>query len=308
MMDSGPCTTESGPTQSGILQTAVAVLFISFIGLAPAKAQEASTDGPVRFPDSPYLRIDPEKIVGAETCGECHAQEYQVWAETIHSTQFNTMHRSEQAQGILDRMDFRLAKRESLCLRCHYTAEVDGDRAQALQGVSCESCHGAGRDWIDVHNDYGGATHDTETEENRRQRIERSVAAGMLRPSGDLYSVAANCFECHTVPAERLINEGGHPSGSDFELVAWSDSIRHNFLPAQWSDDQTNHAPTTERKRMMYIVGRILEYEYAIRGIAEATGRSSYAKAMERRAKIAYRNLQQLYGVAPVPEIAEILE
>jgi len=316
MMEELAGTSEPGSSCSGmpfvarrgLLRFLAAFLLTASVAASPLIAQDSGDDGPARFPDSPYLRIDPEKIVGAETCGECHAQEYQVWRETLHSTQFNTMHRSDQAQGILDRMDFRLAKRESLCLRCHYTAEIDDDQAQALQGVSCESCHGAARDWIDVHNDYGGATHDTETEENRRQRIERSVAAGMLRPSGDLYSVAANCFECHTVPAERLINEGGHPSGSNFELVAWSDSVRHNFLPAQWSDDQTNHAPTTERKRMMFIVGRVLEYEYAIRGVAEASERSSYSKAMERRAKIAFRNLQQLYGVAPVPTVAEILE
>jgi len=105
-------------------------------------AQEAP---PRSFSESPFLRIDPDKIRGAEVCGECHAEEAAVWSETRHQTQFATLHRSEKAQNILDNMGFRLAKRESLCLRCHYTATIRRNQARAVTGVSCESCHGAGR-------------------------------------------------------------------------------------------------------------------------------------------------------------------
>lgn len=274
------------------------------LGTAWVLAQEAPSRS---FPDSPYLRIDPEKIRGAEVCGECHAEEAELWMETKHQTQFATLHQSEKAQNILDNMGFRLAKRESLCLRCHYTATVRRDQARAVTGVSCESCHGAGRDYIDIHNDYGGATHDTETEAHRLQRIQGSIEGGMLRPSGDIYAVAANCFECHTVPDERLINEGGHPSGSKIELVAWSDSIRHNFLAAQWSSDRSNRVPTMARNRLLYVVGQILDYEYSLRGLANATKRSPYSKAMERRTKVAYRDLKDIFRVVPLSELNEIL-
>lgn len=259
------------------------------------------------FPESPYLRIDPIKIQEAQTCGECHAQEHDVWSDTKHQTQFSSLHQSDKAQGILDRMDFRLAKRESLCLRCHYTAVIRQDQTRAVSGVSCESCHGAARDWVEVHNDYGGATHETETATHKETRIAESVEAGMLRPSGDLYSVAANCFECHTVPDEKLVNEGGHPSGSDFELVEWSESIQHNFLPAQWSSDTTNHAKSPARKRLMFILGTILDYEYSLRGLASAESRSPYSKAMERRTKVAYRKLSGLGDLVRISEVDEIL-
>ena len=162
------------------------------------------------IPDSPYLRIDPEKIVMSDRddrvpCGECHALEYDTWKETPHSTGFDSMHRSKSAQGILERMDFRLAKRESLCLRCHYTATQPGEQAKAIAGVSCESCHGAARDWENVHNDYGSADYATESPEHKAQRIQASTDGGMLRPSDNIYGVAANCFECHTVPSEELL-------------------------------------------------------------------------------------------------------
>ena len=262
--------------------------------------------------DSPYLRIDPEKIVTSDRdsrvpCGECHTLEYDAWRTTPHATGFDLLHRSEQAQEILDNMGFRLSKRESLCLRCHYTAVIRNDQARAIAGVSCESCHGAARDWVNVHNDYGGADRDTEDATHQQQRIAQSVAGGMLRPSDDVYAVAANCFECHTVPNERLINVGGHPSGSAFELIDWSDEIRHNFLQAQWSNDETNRPKTPARKRLMYVVGSALNYEYSIRAAAEATEQGRYAKAMERRVKVARRNLEKVYRASPIPAVQSIL-
>ena len=269
------------------------------------------TEAPPRQ-ESPYLRNDPEKIVTSDRdsrvpCGECHTLEYDAWRATPHATGFDLLHRSEQAQEILDKMGFRLSKRESLCLRCHYTAVVRNDQARAIAGVSCESCHGAARDWVDIHNDYGGADHDTEDAAHRQQRVAQSIANGMLRPSDDVYAVAANCFECHTVPNEELVNVGGHPSGSAFELVDWSDEIRHNFLQAQWSSDESNRPKTPARQRVMYVVGSALNYEYSIRAAAEATEQGRYAKAMERRVKVARRDLEKIYRAAPVPAVQSVL-
>jgi len=284
-------------------------LLVLGVGIATVLFAQQERD---ELSDSPYLRIDPEKTLISQQdprvpCGECHALEYEKWRETEHAQGYDNMHRSEQAQNILDRMDFHLAKRESLCLRCHYTAKIVENEPRAVAGVSCESCHGAARDWMDIHNDYGQYMHETEPKEHRQQRIRQSVENGMLRPSGDLYAVAANCFECHTVPQEKLINTGGHPSGSNFELVAWSDSIRHNFLDAQWSDDQTNDKRSPERKRMMYVLGRTLDYEYSIRGLAKADRRGIYAKAMEDRIKSAHKELRKILQLVEIAEVEQIL-
>ena len=271
------------------------------------------------FSDSPYLRIDPEKIVldhrdSKTPCGECHALEYDAWSTTAHATGFDELHRRERAQEILDNLDLNSTKRASLCLRCHYTAVGEGESVKAIAGVSCESCHGAARDWIDVHNDYGtqGQTvavrRELETDEHRAQRIEASISGGMLRPEESLYAVAANCFECHTVPDENLVNEGGHVAGSGtFDLVRRIGEIQHNFVAAQWSDDQSNAEPTPERQRMMLVLGRLLDYEYSLRGMAEATEQGKYAKSMERRASRAYREIDAAYKAVQAPELAEVL-
>lgn len=268
---------------------------------------------PDDFRSSPFLRIDPDRIMVTEAngfapCGECHTAEWDVWKDTNHATGFDTMHRTESARDILSQMDLRVTKRqESLCMRCHYT--VGADR-QAIAGVSCESCHGPGRDWIDVHNQWGeGVTHpEQEAPENRERRIAESIEGGMLRPSGDLYAVAANCYECHTVPMEELVNRGGHSTGSaGFDLVKRVEEVRHNFVHAQWGDPGGNRELSSERTRMMFVVGRILGYEFSIRGLAAASASGRYASAMERRVKQAYRELEEVAAVAPVPEVVEVL-
>ena len=75
-----------------------------------------------------------------------------------------------------------------------------------------------------VHGDYGGknVTRERETPEHKAERLATIKESGMIRP-GDLYRLAANCYQCHIVPNERLVNVGTHQSGSDdFELVSWS--------------------------------------------------------------------------------------
>ena len=298
-----------GPRQ-GVLYLTGALLVLGLSAL-PLRSTTQQTNP---FEDSPFLRMDPEKVVISERdsrvpCGECHVREYEVWQDSKHATGFNTLHRTDRAQDILREMGLRVSKRqEALCLKCHYT--VKAPSLGAIAGVSCESCHGAARDWLDVHNTWGsGVEHpDDESTEHAAARIAASLAGGMLRPSGDLYAVAANCFECHTVPVEDLVNVGGHNSGSGtFELVEWAASVRHNFVEAQWTPGSGNREPSPERTRMMYVIGRILDYEYSLRGMARATVPARFSKAMERRATRARRALETVVQVTDIPEVREIL-
>ncbi len=260
--------------------------------------------GPVAAAETPAAR-DPAKIVTAEACGECHLEEFEVWKTTPHALGFKSLHRSADAEEIARKMGHRLIKRDSPCLECHYTTALDGERERAVSGVSCESCHGAGRDWIEVHNDYGpDATFATETDAHREQRIAASRAAGMLRPT-DLYEVAANCFGCHTVPNEELVNVGGHTTGSiGFELVEWSQGeIRHNFVAAQRGGSKENVERSDERKRLMYVVGRSLELEYALRGLAKATEDGAYAKSMIRKVRNAVAEVGDIAAVTTLAPV-----
>ncbi len=280
---------------SRIFLPAALALCLAAAGVRTAAAQQ---------PEDRFARQDPAKIMTAEACGECHLSEIEVWKKTPHATGFRTLHRSDAAEAIAAKMGFRLIKRESLCLRCHYTPKVEDGELRAVSGVSCESCHGAGRDWINVHNDYGGAgaTSKTESEAHRQQRIERSREAGMRRPS-DIYPVLANCYGCHIVAEEKLVNVGGHTPGVAFQLLDRIGDIRHNFLAAQRGGSKTNAEDSPERKRLLYVTGQALDLEYGLRGLAAASENGVYAKAMVRRVRNAVFGLQDVLDRTPLPEL-----
>ncbi|MDX1547967.1 MAG: multiheme c-type cytochrome [Rhodothermales bacterium] len=284
------------------MPTALVGLGLALPWLAPQEAPQ----------ESAFLRTDPVKIVASPQdpsvpCGDCHTQEAAVWASTPHATGFADLHTSAEARAIRDRLGGGAIREDSRCLRCHYTAVMQGAETRAIAGVSCESCHGAARDWLFAHKDYGDFTRATEPDEHRRARIQRSVQGGMLRPSSDPYAVTANCFECHTVPDEELVNVGGHPSGSSIELLTWADAVRHNFLPAQWGEDAGNRAFSAAHRRVLYALGQALDFEYSLRALAAATEPGVYAKAMEQRAKDARRTLEAIAEAAGVPEFRAIL-
>jgi hypothetical protein len=81
---------------------------------------------------------DGSYFVGATTCGDCHAQEHEIWLETRHASAFSTL---------------VLAASDGLpeCYRCHVTGSEDPagyapgtEGAEDLVNVQCEVCHGKG--------------------------------------------------------------------------------------------------------------------------------------------------------------------
>lgn len=239
------------------------------------------------------LHREPGLIAGPNECGECHEAEVEAWRGTHHYRSFKELPRREKAREIADKLGLKRIKHESACLGCHFTVGVEDKQRTVMAGVSCESCHGAGMEWIDVHSGFGpnNATKDDETPAHRAQRWQRSEDAGMIRP-GDLYALAENCYQCHTVPNEELVNVGGHAAGSDFELVTWSQGeIRHRLW---YNDASANPVATVPRQRVMYVVGQMLDLEYGLRGVARATQRDRYAVAMAQRAQRAALSLKAL--------------
>ena len=256
------------------------------------------------------FHIDPTKVKGPDACGECHDKNLFAWRESHHSKTFKDMPRSDKAREIADKLGIKRIKSESDCVSCHFTsAMVKGETdPQAIAGITCESCHAAGLAYMDGHGDFGGkdAKAKDEAPAHKKARWEKAEAGGMIRPI-NLYALAQNCYQCHTVPNEKLVNRGGHPAGSDFELVAWSQGeVRHNLW---YTDGKQNKEATTERRRLMYVVGQALDLEYALRGVAKATAKDNYAVAMAQRAKKAALGMKKIADAGiKLPEVAEILK
>lgn len=71
-------------------------------------------------------------FVGAAQCQTCHQEQYDAWKAGPHAG----------ALGVLSKVQ----KKKMGCRQCHTTAPAS---AQAdLEGVQCETCHGAGRWYV----------------------------------------------------------------------------------------------------------------------------------------------------------------
>jgi len=270
--------------------------------LAFAAAMSLSALGNVAMAQE--MHLNPAKVAGPDACGECHKTSVTVWKKTKHALTFKGLPRKKEAKAIAKKMGIRRMKSDSACLSCHFTsADVKG-KVKPIAGITCESCHGAGKDWIKEHSTYGGkgVTRESESPAHKKARLAKSEAAGMIRPSR-LYKVAANCYGCHTVPNEKLVNVGGHAAGSKFDLVAWSQGeVRHNVWYSKPNDEAS-----AARKRMMYIVGKALDLEFGLRGLAKATQKATYAVSMAKRANAAKKAMMKIAGVVGTPEIKAII-
>ncbi len=262
-----------------------------------------------------------ELIVGPEgtddECAGCHTLEHEAWQTTRHYATFKDRHRSDEAKEILAKLGERSMKRISTCRQCHYTSSIsDAGKIRASWGVSCESCHGPAANWLEVHNRPGGdPAADTmewgdgqlEAPESRQARLDASAAKGMLHPA-NLYDIASNCYGCHTVPDENLVNVGKHHAGKPFDLVERSQGeVRHNFVSSTGSP--ANRPASAEQKRRLYVVGAAVDLEFGLRNLARVgeTGGDFHQATIERinagRAKLA-----AITGAADLPALAAVVQ
>lgn len=257
-------------------------------------------------------RAEPA-MVGPDKCQKCHRDEHAVWKGTAHFKSFRKVHKSKTAKKIVKAVGQKRMKRAEVCATCHYTvaAKKAGGKARPVAGPSCESCHGRASEWINVHNDFGGAgvKRDQETAAHKDARIRNSVAAGMIRPSSP-FDVARNCISCHflanaALPAgtRQKMLDNGHPLSAGFELVSYSQgSVRHRFYPP----DVTNNKPMTPAElARLYVVGQgaaLVTANQAVSGAKHA----GYREAQEKRIATAKAVLQSI--AASLPEARALLD
>jgi len=282
-------TTTSGARVA--LLAAAAALFAVVLLAAPVTA-------------SAHGGEDHSKVIGPGKCAECHKAETEVWKGTTHFKLFTELTRSKEANQIAERMGIRRIKAESLCLDCHFTTvPTKGGGREAVAGVSCESCHGPASGWQPIHSGFSGKKEGQETPAEIATRWKKAEAAGMIRPK-NMYGWAKNCLDCHVVPQEKLVNVGGHAAGSAFELVAWSQGeIRHNLW---YNKGASNEPASLNQKRMMFVVGRAVELETALRAVGKATARDKYAVSMAQRAQAGRQAIAKLQEYLKIDELAQI--
>lgn len=96
------------------------------------------------------------EFVGAKKCGTCHAKDdignqNGQWASTIHAKAMDSL-KTDQAKKWAAEAGVSDPLTDEKCVTCHTTAwgvsdDMKGSKFSHDEGVSCEACHGAGKDY-----------------------------------------------------------------------------------------------------------------------------------------------------------------
>ncbi len=164
------------------------------------------------------LLADEYEYVGTKACKKCHFDQWQSWSQTkmansMHALKPNSELKPDKKAGITEewiaqiKADKAKAKikidadkdysRDKDCLRCHTTGfgqkggyaipdEKDkkaARKAEDLEGVACESCHGPGSKYVEIFKDI--------QDKNRPYTREELYAAGMTKITPEV------CAKCH---------------------------------------------------------------------------------------------------------------
>ncbi|TWT61341.1 multiheme c-type cytochrome [Rubinisphaera italica] len=269
---------------------------------------ETDSPDPVRS-STGHLITDPAKVMGAESCKECHKSEHAAWSASMHAKNFE---RIDSSSGKKIAAAYGNTK---VCQNCHSTPHTETAKFAGAVGVSCESCHspaGGDEGWFKIHSDYGGkdVKREDETEEHLKERLAKCKAAGMVRPA-DANILAKNCYSCHIIADEKLLAAGHKTGQSSFDLIPWMQGeVRHNFQVDQSVNADSPSllmarygTTTAQRKRKLLVIGKIVELEICLRNLASidaANLNESYAgrRGWAGRAEDAYEYLDEEIGEA----------
>jgi hypothetical protein len=275
--------------------------------------------------------VDPARIEGHDKCIDCHATEVKAWLASKHATQaFDLLRTAPTSREYAKKLGIRQTDiaRKSVCVNCHATPKIDRTgRSSVLSGVSCEACHNASggkNGWLNPHAVYGrpGTRRGQELTSHYAQRTATCKDAGQFR-SADLYQLAKRCFDCHVVSNEDLA-DAGHDHGDGFELAGkMLGEVRHNFFLQRsvnaetatlWTDSLHHGQGRTVagRKRVIFIVGQLVDLETSLRSLATATDDNDFSDLIFDRIDDAFgllaEDLLEEVRDTELPEIEQVVQ
>lgn len=142
------------------------------------------------------LPAQPNRYVGPARCYSCHIELAKPVWENRHKPSVHRLDQPAAAKFALA-LGYGGNTRGPRCAECHAPA-VPGPPA----GVSCETCHGPGRDYREPHQEPAFYT-----------QADRKGLSDMYRKPA---AIAGLCVDCHVTP-EKALADAGHPAGRDFD-------------------------------------------------------------------------------------------
>ncbi len=148
---------------------------------------------------------DPANYAGTKSCKMCHSKEdtgnqYAKWAAGPHAKAFERLGTPE-AKAAGAKLGVADPQKSGKCLKCHSTAynwteDVKTDKVTPEEGVTCESCHGAGKNY-----------------KSKDVMLDRAkcIAGGMVYPA------TKNCALCHN--AQSPTWKGSFDAEKSYEQI-----------------------------------------------------------------------------------------
>jgi cytochrome c5 len=152
----------------------------------------------------------PHGFYGANKCGMCHKKDadgaqLKKWEDSKHAKATELL-KSEEA----DKLAGGKAIENQDCLKCHATGAgsdpKNNDKKFTIDGVQCEACHGAGKDY---------------KSKKIMQDREKSVANGLMVWADDK-AIEGMCLECHDMKNKPK----GHAKG-EWDFAKMYSTIKH---------------------------------------------------------------------------------
>lgn len=188
------------------------------------------------------------QTIGPDGCGStknnCHAGENKSMIDK-HKNSVDDIADNEDAKKYAELSGIGVAnflKGTSKCMDCHGTIISGKEAKDVEEGVSCESCHGAGSGYKDPHSEgpKGGAG-------VVRDGYTKSLPLGMKTLKD--YSVrAVACVRCHYLTDQKIL-AAGHPSGEKFNYKSGMKSVAKHWKYKQLGDEDQNLKYFADAKR-----------------------------------------------------------
>lgn len=153
------------------------------------------------------------KTLGTGSCGlgqsNCHTNENNWWKDDAHHATVDAFYDDptnyEKIAQLAGVGAGNMLKGSQTCASCHGTV-VSGKEAREMEeGVSCESCHGAGSGYKDPHSEKPGG-------------YEKALQLGMIELK-KVDTRGNTCVRCHYITDQKLL-AAGHPDGASFNYIS----------------------------------------------------------------------------------------
>lgn len=142
---------------------------------------------------------------------------------------------------------------KNICMSCHGTALSGKETKEVEQGVSCESCHGAGSGYKGPHLER------LPTEKKgdpNRSGYTQSLALGLINLKNIAIRAEA-CVRCHYITDQRVL-ASGHPDGSKFNYLAGMKSVAKHWTTHAITDADLNKDSFSAAKKSKGTTGQVM--------------------------------------------------